>query len=1086
MIRIRAMFVCGILLQLSQLSCGDSAGPRPKAGEPALVVRVSGDAQHGTVGTALPLPLVVLVKDQHGDAVPNVAVRWSSSGAGAAFDPAQTVTDAGGITRTVWSVGHTAGVDSAIAQVGAHRVSFSATALAGPAAALRPAADSMLLVALGDTMSLVTTAVDAFGNRTEPGAITYRMLDDSIATISSGGVVSAVREGRTSAQVSMGGVVMHMIVRVAQVPARVRILGTITELVALGDSIQLNARVEDRNGHVVSRPRLQWLSAHGTVASVDSGGTVIARGNGTTTITLRAGAASDSVSVKVAQRAVSLELPSRSYVIQSGGSVEVAARALDARGFDVPVARDTRNVNVVRVENARAVGALPGRAHVIVRALPLVDSAQVTVLTNMTSPAFRMLSPLPTGMSLNTLAVAPDGTAFAAGRSGVVLHYDGADWSVFTPSRNTFQTRYGDAIQDIAVNADSEFFLLNTAGHVRKLAGGTWSNINGPVDWLANRHFGWGKQIWAGRRDSVYIVEENAPGIAALEGTLQLFESLSSLPWSKRASANEDIGHGLYLYPKLRVTRDGWAVTPGYDNRGITGTVSGYGLWKLRLRPIQHSRTSWQFLPLNVSPAGIVADSGSGIWILKSNAVIARDDGTGALLDLPAPPLTGTSVRFGGDALVRGPASSLLAAVATVKADRTSIELVRLDSTRFTQLGALPFVSGSPLRTVAVGRSDNGDVLLAGDLGVLGRWRNGQWTRIDRRPVDEHLSGVAYSGAAGLAVGYSHYSASWEGRDYGVLLPLDNDVFGTPVFVRGRQHAVWAAGRNTFWSVGVDVTSGKASIVSWDGVRATEEFLAEGTALHGIHGMNREQVWVVGARDLKTRPQTLVMRFDGTRWIDVSPEVQGTLTSVWATSNRVYAGGCSDPCNFDSRPLLLVFDGATWTQLQPAVANSSFSFISAVHGFDDGAVIMLAAAGKFGTPDQIVVSTDHGATWRTEIPLDSRAYDSEATRTHCDTRLWGPTHQQIAVVHCGELWIKNGGVWGFVREEPATFWAVGGRDELPIFVGAGGAFATGFAQPATVSPSMGPAARVLSAPAAAPSRETLLLAPLPWNRPVFD
>jgi len=65
------------------------------AGAPASATAVSGNNQTGPSNTALPLPLVVGVQDQYGNAVPNIAVTFDDSGAGGLFssNPVSTGTD---------------------------------------------------------------------------------------------------------------------------------------------------------------------------------------------------------------------------------------------------------------------------------------------------------------------------------------------------------------------------------------------------------------------------------------------------------------------------------------------------------------------------------------------------------------------------------------------------------------------------------------------------------------------------------------------------------------------------------------------------------------------------------------------------------------------------------------------------------------------------------------------------------------------------------------------------------------------------------------------------------------------------------
>lgn len=104
------------------------------AGAPAKLLRVAGDAQSGGVGTPLPDSLVVRVTDTFDNPTAGIAVAWSAS-SGGATSPASSSTDAGGFARSRWTLGPTAGAQTASAAVqGLTPVAFGATATQAPSA----------------------------------------------------------------------------------------------------------------------------------------------------------------------------------------------------------------------------------------------------------------------------------------------------------------------------------------------------------------------------------------------------------------------------------------------------------------------------------------------------------------------------------------------------------------------------------------------------------------------------------------------------------------------------------------------------------------------------------------------------------------------------------------------------------------------------------------------------------------------------------------------------------------------------------------------------------------------------------------
>jgi adhesin/invasin len=71
-----------------------------EAGAPATLTIVSGDGQEGSTGEQLPNPLVVIVEDDFGNAVPGATVNWQVTAGGAEFPSASSQTDASGNAST--------------------------------------------------------------------------------------------------------------------------------------------------------------------------------------------------------------------------------------------------------------------------------------------------------------------------------------------------------------------------------------------------------------------------------------------------------------------------------------------------------------------------------------------------------------------------------------------------------------------------------------------------------------------------------------------------------------------------------------------------------------------------------------------------------------------------------------------------------------------------------------------------------------------------------------------------------------------------------------------------------------------------
>ncbi len=93
------------------------------------ITAISGNQQNGAPGANLPQPLVVMVKDQDGNAVPGQTVTFAAS-PGAQVQPAMSVTDANGIASAALRMPMAAGIALATASAGKQVVTFSASAAA--------------------------------------------------------------------------------------------------------------------------------------------------------------------------------------------------------------------------------------------------------------------------------------------------------------------------------------------------------------------------------------------------------------------------------------------------------------------------------------------------------------------------------------------------------------------------------------------------------------------------------------------------------------------------------------------------------------------------------------------------------------------------------------------------------------------------------------------------------------------------------------------------------------------------------------------------------------------------------------------
>jgi hypothetical protein len=160
------------------------------AGSASGVLIVSGNGQTAAPGTTLPEPLVVQVVDEDSNPVVGAAVTWVVTAGGGTLDPATGTTDASGQASTTWTLGSTAGANTAQAIVsGVGQATFTATAAAGTPSVIQivsgngqsgqagaPLAAQLVVQVLDDadnpvSGATVTWSIESGGGSVSPGSV---------------------------------------------------------------------------------------------------------------------------------------------------------------------------------------------------------------------------------------------------------------------------------------------------------------------------------------------------------------------------------------------------------------------------------------------------------------------------------------------------------------------------------------------------------------------------------------------------------------------------------------------------------------------------------------------------------------------------------------------------------------------------------------------------------------------------------------------------------------------------------------------------------------------------------------------------
>ncbi|MXX02492.1 MAG: hypothetical protein F4Z49_01785 [Gemmatimonadetes bacterium] len=281
--------------------------------------------------------------------------------------------------------------------------------------------------------------------------MTWTSADPRIVSVSSGGLVTAVMYGIIRITARSGGASQDVEVKVVQTAGRINIEPTEVTFTAIGETLQLTASVQDRNGQTIEGANLTWRSSDTEVARVSTTGLVTSTGNGTTRITARSGSTEQGVTVRVMQTPTGIAIePSEVNLTAIGETIQLIAKVVDPNNrtiVGVSVAWQSSDASAATVSAEGLVTAVNnGTATITATSGDLSASSDVTV---MQTPASIVIDPYET-----TLAAAGDTVQLTA----TVLDHNG---------------RTIDGADVTWESGDESIAMVDGQGLVSAVAGGT-------------------------------------------------------------------------------------------------------------------------------------------------------------------------------------------------------------------------------------------------------------------------------------------------------------------------------------------------------------------------------------------------------------------------------------------------------------------------------------------------------------------------------------------------------------------------------------------------------------------------------------
>jgi parallel beta-helix repeat protein len=230
--------------------------------------------------------LSVALKDQNGILLSDRVVSWTTSNSAiAAVSETGTVTGVaiGSATITATSEGKSGTATVTVAGV--------------PVASVTLVPGTLSLIA-GKSGNLSAEIRDQAGNLLTGRAISWSTSNATVATVSTGGSVSAVAAGAATISATSEGKTGTATVTVSAPVTTVVVIPANVSL-EVGQSTTLRAEVRDQSGKLIDRPVL-WSSSNSGIAAVSSAGTVDAAAVGTANITATSEGISGTATITVA------------------------------------------------------------------------------------------------------------------------------------------------------------------------------------------------------------------------------------------------------------------------------------------------------------------------------------------------------------------------------------------------------------------------------------------------------------------------------------------------------------------------------------------------------------------------------------------------------------------------------------------------------------------------------------------------------------------------------------------------------------------------------------------------------------------
>jgi hypothetical protein len=435
----------------------------------------------GAPGEPIPAGVTVRIRDPHGEPLAGAVITWEPRGRDAQVLGGSAQSSASGLASAVWVLG-TDAMERQELHVTARwgrrqrELILRARAIPNVVAQLRVPVDTPAILRLGDSLPIVVTAVDPFGNTFPAPAPTLAVIDTTIGRIAHASIVAGPKRGRTQLSVTSERVAIQLPLHVVQFVASITPEADTLSFTSLGAVLPVRYVLHDDKGGLVADTAAAATVADTTIARLTADG-VRARKPGVTSLSLAVGTTSSTIALRIQQRVASLGFHRDTILIAAlRDTTTIQAVARDSLGY--LIAEPQINIQVTDAEIATVdfgtvlQAVTPGVTFVTLRdpVTGIMTSAPVVVRQLVTAIALSAthlrFDALGDSAAISATATDRLGSAVA----GAALEYVAGDSSIISLSGPHYVRAVGPGQSSIAV---------------REIASGTAATVDVVVDQVA-------------------------------------------------------------------------------------------------------------------------------------------------------------------------------------------------------------------------------------------------------------------------------------------------------------------------------------------------------------------------------------------------------------------------------------------------------------------------------------------------------------------------------------------------------------------------------------------------------------------------